>query len=209
MEIVYWSDYNCPFCYIGKTNLNKAIEELGIEDLNITMKAFELEPMADTVATRSLVDHYADIHDFSTEQALERINSITHMAKEAGIDNFDYINARTSNTFDAHRLTKLAAERGLEEEVVEKLFKAYFVNHKELANPETLIEAGVEAGLNQDEIKDLLDSDKFSQEVRNEELIAQQNRIHSVPFFIIDEKYAVPGALPVEQMKEVLTKAME
>lgn len=209
MNITYWSDYACPYCYIGETNLKKAADELGLDDLEIEMKAFELDPEAETVATGNIVDHFADKYRISTEQALDKINSISIMARESGIEDFDYSKVRKTNTFDAHRLTKLAADKGLGEEAAQKLYEAYFVDRKELANPETLIEVALDLGLDINEVKALLDSDLYAQEVRIDEQVARQNGISAVPFFIIDGKYAVPGALPVEQMKEVLTQIIE
>lgn len=209
MKVTYWSDYACPYCYIGETNLKKAIEELGLDDVEIEMKAFELDPEAASVAQGEIVDLFANKYRISTEEALNTINSIAVMAKEAGIEDFDYSKARKTNTFNAHRLTKLAEEKGLDNEVSENLYEAYFVDHKELANPETLIEAAEKAGIDKKEVEALLDSDDYTQEVRIDEVIAHQNGISAVPFFVIDGKYAVPGALPVEQMKQVLSEAID
>lgn len=205
MNIVYWSDYACPFCYIGETNLKNAAKELGI-DLDIEMKAFELDPTAAEKIDKNVIDRFADKYRLSTEEALDRINSISIMAKEAGIEDFDYSKARPSNTFNAHRLTKLARELGKDEELAEKLYDAYFTDQKELADKDTLLDIAKEVGIEEESVKEMLDSDKYINEVRIDEEVARNNGINAVPFFIIDGKYGVPGALPVEQMKEVLTE---
>lgn len=208
MNIIYWSDYACPYCYIGETNLKNAAKELGI-DLDVEMKAFELDPEAAENIDKTVIEGLADKYRISTEQALDNINSMSIMAKEAGIENFDYTKARPSNTFKAHRLTKLARELGKDEELSEKLFEAYFTQQKQLSDVETLIDIAKEVGIDEKAARDLLDSDEYANEVRIDELIARQNGISAVPFFIIDGKYAVPGALPVEQMKEVLTEVQK
>lgn len=207
MNIVYWSDYACPFCYIGETNLKNAAKELGV-DLDIEMKAFELDPQAAQKSDTNVVDGLAKKYQVSTEQALDNINSMSIMAKEAGIENFDYSKAKPSNTFNAHRLTKLAQELGKDNEIAEKLFEAYFTEQKELADIDTLINIAKEVGIEEEAVNELINSDKYAEEVRIDELVAQNNGIHAVPFFIVDGKYGIPGALPVEQMKQVLTEAM-
>ncbi len=208
MNVVYWSDYACPYCYIGETNLRKAAEELGIEDLNLEMRAFELDPGALTEFNGDTIDRFADKYKISPQEALDRVNSISIMAQNSGID-FDYAKTKYTNTFNAHRLTKLAQELGKEEELAEKLYQAYFIEQKELANIETLIEVAQSVGISEEQVRELIDSDKYADQVRLEEQIAYNNGINAVPFFIINEQVGVPGALDKDQMKDLLKQIID
>lgn len=207
MDIIYWSDYACPYCYIGETNLKKAARELGIDDLNLKMMAFELDPNASNDSNLDTVDRLAQKYRISAEQALENVNSISIAAKEAGID-FDYSKTKYSNTFDAHRLTKLARDLGKEEAMAEELFKAYFVDHKQLADKNVLLDAAEAAGISREQAEEILNSDKYADEVRIDEQVAHSNGINAVPFFIVNGEFGIPGALPVEVMKEVLEEVI-
>ena len=112
-----------------------------------------------------------------------------------------YDKSRYSNTFDAHRITKLAQSKGnagLIESLQERLFKAYFTDGLELADHTVLIKLASEAGLAAQEVQEVLMTDIFSAEVRRD--------VRGVPFFVIDDEYAIPGALPVEQLENILRK---
>ena len=207
MRIKYWSDYACPYCYIGVTNLIHALEELGVL-YDIEMKAFELNPYAKAGAGGDIVAMFAAKYQLSLDDAKARVESIDTMAREAGLE-FDYSKVFHTNTFDAHRLTRLALEKGgtdLQHKVSENLYKAYFTDHVDVADPEILVKAGCESGLDEAEIRELLGSKKFSDEVSLNEREAQLQRISSVPCFIINEKLAIPGAMPKEQFMDVIRK---
>jgi len=211
MKIIYWSDYACPYCYIGETHLKQAVEQLGIGDeVGITMKAFELDPTASREYTGATVDRFAKKYGLSKEGAAQRIEDISQMGREAGLD-FRYAETRYTNTFDAHRLTKLAQSKSasLTDRLSERLYHAYFAEGLELADHDVLTRIAVEEGLEEREVKELLDSDKYADEVRLDEREAARYGVTGVPFFVLAGKYSIPGALNVEQMKRVLEKVMD
>ena len=111
MKITYWSDYACPYCYIGETYLKQAIADLGIGDqVEVEMKAFELDPDASKEYAGTTVDRFAKKYGLSIQGAQARIDGISQMGRDAGLD-FRYAETRYTNTFDAHRLTKLAQKK--------------------------------------------------------------------------------------------------
>lgn len=111
MKITYWSDYACPYCYIGETYLKQAIEHMEIGDqVDVEMKAFELDPDASKAYTVATVDRFAKKYGLSIQGAQARIDGISKMGQDAGLD-FRYAETRYTNTFDAHRLTKLAQKK--------------------------------------------------------------------------------------------------
>ena len=212
MKITYWSDYACPFCYIGETYLEQAITELGAEGrFEIEMKAFELDPNASKKVTGSTVDRFAKKYGLTVKAAADRIDSISKMGREVGLD-FRYAETRYTNTFDAHRLTKFARSKGgntLANRISERLYKAYFSESMELASHDVLVRIAVQEGLDEAEVKEFLLSDCFADEVRADEYEAALNGVHAVPFFVVGEEYTIHGALPVDRMKKLLKEVLE
>ncbi len=210
MKITYWSDYACPYCYIGEARLKKAISIIdAAKDIEIEMKAFQLDPTAGDHATADTQTRFAHKYGLSMEHAAHSIEHISELGRAEGLD-FKYATTLFTNTMDAHRLTKLAQTKGdpaLTEMVIERLFKAYFTDNKELADKALLQNIGEECGLDASEVSSVLNSDAFRDEVILDEREAARYGIHAVPFFIIG-KYAVSGAQNTEGMKEALKQAL-
>ena len=212
MKITYWSDYACPYCYIGETHLKQAIEALDASrDIEIEMKAFELDPSASKTCSGTTVDRFAVKYGLTKAMASQRIQQISDTGRQARLD-FNYAQTRYTNTFDAHRLTKLAQDnpdRTLADRISERLYKAYFTENLELADHDVLVRIAVSEGIPEDEVRALLASDDYADAVRQDEQLAQQYGIRGVPYFVLAGKYTVPGAMPVEQLKPILLKLLE
>lgn len=207
MKIQYWSDYACPYCYIGETNLRHALDELGVSYV-FEMKAFELNPYAKKSAGGDIVAMFAAKYQLNLEDAQKRVDSINEMARAAGLE-FDYAKVFHTNTFDAHRLTKMAMEKGgtaMADQMAERLYKAYFAEGVDVGDQEVLVKLGNEVGLDPADIRTMLEGKDYSEQVSLDERQAQMNRISSVPCFIIEDTVAVPGAMPKEQFMEVIKK---
>lgn len=211
MKITYWSDYACPYCYIGEVRLKKAITEIPeLKDVEIEMKAFQLDPTAGEHATGDTQTRFAHKYGISVQEAGQTIEQISRMGIAEGLD-FKYATTLFTNTMDAHRLTKLAQGKNdpeLADRVIEALFKAYFTDNKELADKELLQKIGEECGLDSEEIKDVLASDKYRDEVLLDEREAARYGIHAVPFFVVG-KYGISGAQSTEGMKATIMKVLE
>lgn len=211
MKITYWSDYACPYCYIGESRLKKAIAEIPeSSDIELEMKAFQLDPSAGEHATGDTQTRFAHKYGISFADAGRQIESISQMGIAEGLD-FKYATTLFTNTMDAHRLTKLVQSKNdpaLAEKVIEALFKAYFTDNKELADKELLQIIGEECGLDSEEVKEVLSSDKYEDEVLLDEREAARYGIHAVPFFVVGQ-YGISGAQSVEGMKATIMKAME
>ena len=211
MKITYWSDYACPYCYIGEARLKKAIADIPeLKDVEIEMKAFQLDPSAGEHAAGDTQTRFAHKYGISMQEAGETIEHISQMGIAEGLD-FKYATTLFTNTMDAHRLTKLAQSKNdpeLAEKIIEALFKAYFTDNKELADKELLQKIGEDAGLDAEEVKEVLSSDKYKDEVLLDEREAARYGIHAVPFFVVGQ-YGISGAQSVDGMKAAIMKVME
>ena len=207
MKVEIWSDYACPFCYIGEKRLEKAIAQInGGDKIQVEFKSFELDPYASKICEGETVERFAKKYGLSIADAAENIEHISDMGRDEGID-FKYATTRYTNTFDSLRVTKLAQERG-HDEIVTKFFDAYFTKNLELSNTDVLKKNALECGLDAKEVDDVLSSDKYAAEVRADEMQAASYGIHGVPYFVINEKYALSGAQPVDTIKQVLEKVL-
>lgn len=208
MKISYWIDYNCPYCYIGITRLKKAIDELKLDNVKIDTHSFELDPNAPKTSKTTTLERFSEKYNLTTEEAQKEIDKITQWGLDEGLD-LNYESCRFTNTRDAHRLSKLAIQSN-NQEIIQRfndlMFEAYFSKNLELADRKTLVDIATEAGLDEKEVNEVLDSDKFNNEVVLDERVAMDTGIRGVPYFIFNNRHAIPGALPTSEFINVLKK---
>ena len=206
-NINIFSDFACPWCYIGEKRLEEAITKLGMkEDINIYYHSFELDPDAPKDNKITSSERIAAKYNMPLEKAKKKVAQIDNVGKELGID-FNYSGAIPTNTFDAHRLMKLA-EQEYDNETVQKvnnaLFDAYFTRNLIISDPKVLTEIGVKAGIDEHDITNMFNSDQYKEEVRNDENQAHNLGITGVPYIIMDSKIAIPGAVSIEDFMDAL-----
>lgn len=212
MTLTIWSDFACPYCYIGETRLEKAIDELGLkDDVEIVYKAFELDPTASKEVVSGTPERFARKYRLSIDDAKKQIEEISSLGRELGID-FRYATTKYSNTRDAHRLMKLAEayyDRATVARLHEALFKAYFVENLILADHKVLLDKATGAGLKEEDVREVLDSDKYDDEVRLDEREAAMRGVRGVPYIMFNGHFAVPGAMTVDGFKSALEREMK
>jgi len=203
-KIEIWSDVMCPFCYIGKRRLEQALEQFEHRDeVEIEWKSFQLDPTTKSQPGKNVFQYLAERYGRDIEWSKETHKNVVQMAKEVGLEyNFD--KAIIANSFDAHRVSHLAKEKNLGPEFEELLFKSYFTNGKNIADLETLVSLGVEVGLEENKIREVLNGSSFGNAVRQDIAEAQQIGVSGVPFFVFDRKRAISGAQPEEQFLSTL-----
>src|SRR5690554_1179443 len=146
MEINIWSDVRCPFCYIGKKNFEKALEQFPQKDqIKVVWRSFELDPSLKTQPETSTVDYFVQSKGVSREQATQMLGHATNMAREVGLT-FDFDKAVLANSFNAHRLIQMAKSKDLGNEIEEALFEAHFTDGVNIDDIESLIKIGVSIG---------------------------------------------------------------
>ncbi|MBM7703612.1 DsbA family oxidoreductase [Metabacillus iocasae] len=209
MKIEVWSDYACPFCYIGKRRLEEALAQFPHkEKVEVEFKAFELDPYAARDTEFTIHELLAKKYGTSVEQAKSMSEGVGAQAATVGLD-FKFDTMIPTNTLDAHRLAKFSAAKGKEKEMTERLLSAYFVESKHLGDHETLTQLAVEVGLDETEVRAFLNSDTFTEEVRIDEGEAQSIGVQGVPFFVVNQKYAISGAQPTNVFAGALQKVWE
>lgn len=194
MKVEIWSDLMCPFCYIGKRKFEMALNLFeGKDNVEIVWKSFQLDPTIVSDANKTVNQFLAERKGWTVEYAEQMNDHVTKIAKEVGLE-YNLDKAVVANSFDAHRFSHLAKMHNRQNEAEEQLFKAYFTDGKNTADHDTIIQLGVEIGLDANEIKQMLKSDAYSEDVRMDIYEAQQIGVSGVPFFLFIDKYTITGA---------------
>ncbi|MFF5996230.1 DsbA family oxidoreductase [Lysinibacillus sp. KU-BSD001] len=207
MKIEVWSDYVCPFCYIGKRQLEKAIKQSGYEgQIEVEYKSFLLDPTTPIDAEESIYTALARKYNLSEKEAKNMTANVAVRAKEVGLDyNFDEM--KTANTTAAHRLAKLAMAQGKEEAYNERLMKAYFLEGEAIGRHDVLKQLAKEAGLEMDAVERVLTSNQYEEAVEQDIYEAQQIGVRGVPFFVVNNKYGISGAQPQPLFEQTIEQA--
>lgn len=209
MQVKIWSDVRCPFCYIGKKKFEAALENFPQKDIvEVVWKSFQLDPTLKTNANQSTLDYFVKTKGVSKEQARQMFAGATQMAQEVGIE-FNLEESVPANSFMAHRLIQFAKSKGLGNEIEEALFKAHFKEAVNIDNKANLTKVATSIGLDSIEVEDILVSNAFVNEVKQDELEARKIGVRGVPFFVFEDKYKVSGAQPSEVFLEHLEKSWE
>jgi predicted DsbA family dithiol-disulfide isomerase len=209
LTVEIWSDVVCPWCYIGKRRFEAALERFEHRDeVTVMWRSFELDPQAPATQQGTAAEHLAAKYGMSLERAEQLQAEMTARGADEGLEyRFDI--ARGGNTFDAHRLIHLAATYGQQAAAQERLMRAYFSEGEAISDHETLVRLGQELGVDGEEARTMLGSDRFAEDVREDELLASRLGIQGVPFFVLNRRYGVSGAQVPEVLLQALTKAWD
>lgn len=205
MQVEIWSDVACPWCAVGKRRFEAALDRFA-HPVSVRWRSFELDPSAPAVKAGDYVDLLAAKYGGGRSQAQQMIDRMTEVAAGEGLD-FDFSVIRPGNTFDAHRLLHLAADRGIQDAVKERFLVAYLGEGAAIGDRDVLTGLAAEAGLDQDEVALVLGSDKYADDVRADERQAHAHGITGVPFFVVDRRFGISGAQPPEVLAEALRRA--
>lgn len=207
MKIEIWSDIACPFCYIGKRKIEKAIAKFPQGDkLEIEWKSFMLNPDQITQPEKSSQEYLAEVKGWSLEQTKEITANVSNMAAQEGLE-YRLDKTVVANTKKAHRILHLAKTAGLGDEMKESLLKAYFTDTLNIDDDAILRDLGTKLGLEEKSILEVLSTDKFKNEVDQDIYESRQLGVKGVPFFVLDRKFGISGAQPDEVFDQTLEKA--
>lgn len=206
MNILYMIDFNCPYSYIGLKRVQKAVENLGI-DAEWELKSFELEPLVGKDSISS-IDRYAEKYDISKQEAENMISEIEEIAITDGLElNFKDMTLRSSK--DAHRISKFVQNKypNLALELVEKIFNSNFVENENIADNKLLSELAISCGVDESDVKKILDNNYYNIEVELDKEEALSHGITATPCFILikkEEKLIIPGVFSTEEFKTAI-----
>lgn len=207
MKVEVWSDYVCPFCYIGKRQLEQAIKDSGYEgQIEVELKSFLLDPTTPVDTDQSVYSSLSKKYNVSEEQAKNMTKNVAERAKEVGL-NYDFDNMKDANTTAAHRLAKWSVTKGKGAELSERLLQAYFLEGEAIGKQDVLLSLVEEMGLDTAEAKEILEGNQFAEEVERDIYEAQNLGVRGVPFFVIDNKYGISGAQPQPLFNQTIEKA--
>ena len=208
MKIEIWSDIMCPFCYIGKRHLAKALESFpGRDSVEITWKSFQLDPTIPMSFEEpvGVYEYLADRKGWSLEQSEQMHERVVEMAASVGLE-YNFEKAVVANSLYAHRVIQLAKEKGLDDAIQEIFFRAYFTEGRDLASVEELVVLGEEVGLAEEDIRVAIASEEYAYRVSQDIQEGVNLGVRGVPFFVFDRKYGISGAEPIQVFIDTLNQ---
>jgi len=207
VKVEIWSDVVCPWCYIGKRRFETAMAAFEArDDVTVQWRSFQLNPEQPRGA-RTTHDEYLATKLRTTVDQVHQLNArVVELAAAEGL-RYDFDRYQVINTFDAHRVAHLGKAHGLDNQVQERFLSAQLEQGEVLDDVETLVRLGLEVGLPEGEIREVLGGDAYAAEVQADIDEAHALGINGVPFFVIDRRYGISGAQPSELFLQALAQA--
>ncbi len=207
IQIDIWSDIACPWCYIGKRNLEAGLTDASSDEdapaVNVIFHSYELAPDTPVDFEGTEAEFLAGHRGMDTAQADEMLERVTGVAAQSGLTyNFDAL--QHTNTVKAHELLHYAQEHGAQAATIERLMAAYFTQGRHVGHIDELVEIAADAGLDADDVRSALEDERYLPAVRADEERAATLGINAVPFFVFDNKYGVSGAQPAAAFAQIL-----
>lgn len=209
MKVEVWSDYVCPFCYIGKKQLEKAIEDMGYKgQVEVEYKSYLLDPNTPVDTEETVYSELSKKYGMPIEKVKEMTKGVEERAAVVGL-HYDFSKMKSANTLRAHRLAKWAETKGKGQEFTELVLKAYFLEYEPIGKQEVLLKIAEELGLDVKEAEEVINGDQFTQEVEQDIEQAQSLGVRGVPFFVFENKYGISGAQPQEIFERTIKRVAE
>lgn len=205
LKVDIWSDVQCPWCYIGKRKFEKGVELFG-KPVEVEYHSFELSPDTPIDFEGSPVDYLCERKGLSPEQVNEMLARVTDIAAQVGLD-YHYEDVKQTNTVIAHELLHYAKAHGKQQEMKERLLKAYFIEGKHVGKIEQLAQLASEVGLDETDVTQALESHRYVTDVKEDVAQAQAYGINGVPFYVINGTYGISGAQAPETFAAALEEA--
>jgi predicted DsbA family dithiol-disulfide isomerase len=206
MRVDIWSDVVCPWCYVGKARFEKALAGFdGRDDVEVLYHSFELDPSWPNGQTMPIQEMLAAKYQLSPADAEAAEGRVAALAGAEGLGFRS--DRQLGNTFDLHRVLHLARDQGFQHRFLDAIYQAYFGQAANVFDPDVLAKLAEGAGLDPEDVHQVLDSDDYTAEVRQDEEQARQLGITGVPFFVLDGRLGVSGAQSTETFTEALRQA--
>lgn len=206
MKITIWSDFVCPFCFIGQAHLDTALENFEHkDDVEIEYKSYLLMPDAEYQPGLSYYEFFADKFGMPVDKAEKQLKQQAESAKASGVVmNHDI--AKIANTFDGHRAFQYAKEQGRGTDFFKRFYSAHFTEGEVLSDTDTIVRISEEIGLDGDAVRSVVENEENTGKIQQDISQAQQLGVQGVPFFLVNDKYSISGAQPVELFQQALNQ---
>jgi predicted DsbA family dithiol-disulfide isomerase len=206
MRVDVWSDVVCPWCYVGKARFEKALSDFPHRDeVEVVYRSFELDPDWPKDLRETALTMLSRKYRMPAEQARAAEARIAGLAQAEGLG-FDP-DRPVGNTFDLHRVIQLGRAKGVQQELLTALNRAYFAQARQVFDPGVITEVAASAGLDSGAVTEVLDSEAYADAVRQDEREARELGITGVPFFVFDMALGVSGAQPADTFTSALDQA--
>ncbi|KAA1420065.1 DsbA family oxidoreductase [Mumia zhuanghuii] len=207
LKVDVWSDIACPWCYIGKRRFEAGVDEYrasgGDREIEVEYHSFELAPDTPVDFEGSEVEFLAGHKGIDEARVHQMLEQVTAIASSVGLS-YDFEALRHTKTLKAHQVLHLAKAEGIQLDVVERLFKAYFEEGRHVGHDADLADLAAEAGLDREKVLQVLADSTYADEVQADIAQAQAYGINGVPFFVIEGRYGVSGAQEPQAFAQVL-----
>jgi predicted DsbA family dithiol-disulfide isomerase len=209
MRIEVWADLVCPWCYLGKRRLERALEAFAHRaEVEVVHRAFELDASRPPDRTFPQVEALAEKYGLTVERARALEEEMERRAAGDGLE-YHLLTGVVGNTFDAHRVVHLGRAAGREDAVLERLYRAHFTENRSIFDPGSLAALAGEVGLGPAAVREALAGDVAAEAVRGEEAAARALGVTGVPYFLLEGRWAISGAQPVEVFAAALAHVRE
>ena len=207
MQIEVWSDVVCPWCYIGKRRLEAALARFPHRDqIEVVWRSFQLDPTLPEGTTESTLPALAAKYGRGEDEMRASMAQVEQLAAAEGLE-YHLADGVSGNTSLAHELLHLAAERGRQGELAERLLHAHFEEQRPVFDVEALVPLAVEVGLAEAEVRAALTDRRYREAVRADADTARALGATGVPFFVVNRRYGAAGAQPAELLLQLLERA--
>ncbi len=207
LKVDVWSDVQCPWCFIGKRKFESGVAMFG-DDVEVEFHSYQLAPDSPIDVEGSHLDYLASKFGMPEAQVHEMLDRVTGIAAEVGLT-YDFESVQQTNTTRAHELLHLAKNRGLQDQLKERLMVAYFVEGRHIGHVDDLVELAAEVGLDPAEARGALDDHRYAEAVEADIAQAREYGITGVPFYVIDGRFGVSGAQSPEAFASALAQARD
>jgi predicted DsbA family dithiol-disulfide isomerase len=208
MEIIIWSDVVCPWCYLGKRRLERALETFEHRDqVQVVNRSFQLDPSRPRGETVSRREMLMAKYRLSSDEVIAMDERMEDLAAAEGLEYHLTDAGLTGNTLDAHQLVHLGRTHGLGDAMLARLFRAYFTEERSVFDHDSLLVLATEVGLDPREARETLEGDRFAEAVAADIDEAGFFGVTGVPFYVVGGRYGISGAQQVDLFNQVLSKA--
>ncbi|HEX7201690.1 MAG TPA: DsbA family oxidoreductase [Arthrobacter sp.] len=209
MKIEIWSDVACPWCYIGKRRFEAALAAFPHRDaVEVAWRSYQLDPTLPEHYDGTELDYLSTRKGMPPQQVSQMFDHVAREARGEGL-NYRFDSVVVANSFTAHRLIHLAAAHGKQDAAKERLLSDHFEHGKDIGSREYLTSLAVGLGIGRAEVDELFTTDKYADDVRFDFEEGRSLGISGVPFFVIDRKFGLSGAQPVETFSAALDQAWQ